>query len=126
MSKTNNSNLITQLSETTVLTGDIHVANDLRVAGKIIGNINCEAHLVILDGAEIEGNILSQSITHNGLITGNIECLGQCVLEPNCKLKGDIKTKSLVINEGATFEGSCQMNPGSSTSKSATSKKGSL
>lgn len=104
-----NNNLITQLSEATTLKGDIEVDNDLRIAGTVIGNIKCNAQLVILDGAKIEGTIETESINVNGYIKGNIKCSGQSVLEPRAQLEGDLITKQLIINEGAIFQGSCVM-----------------
>lgn len=104
-----NNNLITQLSEATTIKGDLDVQNDLRVAGTIEGNIKCSAQIVVLDGARILGTIETESINVNGYVQGNILCNGQAILEPRAQLEGDLTTKQLVINEGATFHGSCSM-----------------
>lgn len=104
-----NNNLITQLSEATIIKGDIDVQNDLRVAGTIEGNIKCSAQIVVLDGARILGTIETESINVNGYVYGNIVCNGQTILEPRAQLEGDLTTKQLVINEGARFHGSCSM-----------------
>lgn len=104
-----NNNLITQLSEATVIKGDIEVNNDLRVAGTVEGNIKCTAQLVILDGAKIIGSIETESININGYIKGNVACKGQSVLESRAQLEGDLTTHQLIINEGALFHGSCNM-----------------
>ena len=104
-----NKNEITQLSETTNIIGNIEVDNDLRIAGTIKGNVSCTGHLIVLKSAKIEGELKASSIHLDGEIHGNVICENQIILEENCKIFGDLKTKQLIINNGAFFEGNCQM-----------------
>ena len=42
-------------------------------------------------------------------MTGNIQSNGQVVLGKKCKLKGDIVYRKLLIEDGAKFEGKCDL-----------------
>ena len=42
-------------------------------------------------------------------MTGNIQSNGQVVLGKKCKLQGDIIYKKLLIEDGAKFEGKCDL-----------------
>ena len=42
-------------------------------------------------------------------MTGNVQSHGQVVLGKQCKLQGDIVYKKLLIEDGAKFEGKCDL-----------------
>lgn len=104
-----NSNQLTHLSEGTTITGEIIVDNDLRIAGKIKGQIKTTAHLIVEPTGVLDGEINAVSATIAGKITGNVTALEKLVLEAKAELSGDITTKQLIIEDGAIFQGNCKM-----------------
>jgi cytoskeletal protein CcmA (bactofilin family) len=50
------------IGPTSEIMGDIHAQN-VRVAGKIIGNINASGNVELANGAEVRGNIKHNAIT---------------------------------------------------------------
>ena len=100
---------LTHLSSTTVIVGDITVENDIRVAGSIKGTISANGHLIVEQSGSLEGEIKTTSATIAGRIKGNILCAERLILESKAQFSGDIKTKQLVIEDGAIFQGSCEM-----------------
>ena len=50
------------IGPTSEIIGDIHAQN-VRVAGKIIGNINASGNVELANGAEVRGNIKHNAIT---------------------------------------------------------------
>ncbi|MCF0215669.1 MAG: polymer-forming cytoskeletal protein [Fibrobacteraceae bacterium] len=110
---------ITQISSTTTFKGDISGNSDVRVAGKVNGSINIEGELIIEKAGFVEGEIKTVSAVIAGSVKGNIDCAEKLVLESSSQFVGNIKTKQLIIQEGATFQGNCQMGTGASAAKPA-------
>ena len=89
---------ITQIGHSVTIKGDISGNSDVRVAGTINGSIS------------IEGEIKTTTAVIAGSVKGNIDCSDKLILESSSQYEGNIKTKRLIIQEGAVFQGNCQMN----------------
>ncbi|MCL4538812.1 MAG: polymer-forming cytoskeletal protein [Bacteroidetes bacterium] len=89
--------------------GKITSSGSLRVDGQVNGDIALSGDLVIGMSGEITGNIDAQAVTVSGKITGNLNVKNKLVLEPKARIKGDIRASKLVIDEGAVFDGKCEM-----------------
>ena len=59
--------------------------------------------------AVVDGNISGSDIRVGGTVLGNIHSNGQVVLGKQCVLKGDIVYRKLLIEDGAQFEGKCDI-----------------
>lgn len=100
---------ITQIGNSVTLKGDISGKSDVRVAGNIVGSVNIEGEIIVERQGYVEGEVKSQTAVIAGTIKGNIECTEKLILESTSKFVGNIKTKQLIIQEGAQFQGNCQM-----------------
>ena len=60
-------------------------------------------------GSGVIGNIIGSDIRVGGNVVGNLLADGQVVLGSNCILKGDIVYRKLLIEDGAQFEGKCDL-----------------
>ena len=100
---------ITQISNTITIKGDIIGKSDVRVAGVVNGSINIDGELIVEKSGHIEGEIKTKSAVIAGSIKGNIDCSEKMILESTSQFVGNIKTKQLIIQEGAVFQGNCQM-----------------
>lgn len=89
--------------------GKITSSGSLRVDGQLNGDVSLTGDLVIGANGEITGNIDAQAVTVGGKITGNINVKNKLVLEGKARIKGDIHASKLVIDEGAIFDGKCEM-----------------
>lgn len=101
---------LTQVGNTVQVNGDIIGKTDLRVAGKVYGNISIDGELILEKYAGIEGDVKCGSAILAGSIKGNVECKGKLYLQDNAQIIGNVKADQLIINEGAVFQGSCEMN----------------
>ncbi len=100
---------ITQIGHSVTIKGDISGKSDVRVAGTINGSISIEGELIIERQGFVEGEIKTNSAVVAGSVKGNIDCSEKLILESNSQFVGNIKTKMLIIQEGAVFQGNCQM-----------------
>ncbi|TAG59479.1 MAG: polymer-forming cytoskeletal protein [Cytophagales bacterium] len=93
----------------TLIKGDINASSNIRIDGKIIGNIFAKSKVVIGESGEIDGNINSNQAEISGFISGDIEVLELVILHASANIKGNIITNKLIIESGAIFNGSCKM-----------------
>ena len=101
---------ITQIGHSVTIKGDISGNSDVRVAGNINGSITIEGELIVERQGFVEGEIKTTTAVIAGSVKGNIDCSDKLVLESTSQYEGNIKTKRLIIQEGAVFQGNCQMN----------------
>lgn len=93
----------------TTITGDIETFGNIRIDGKVVGNIKTKTKLVLGNTSVIEGNVLSQNAEIEGEVKGVVEITELLVLKPSAVVHGDIITNKLIVESGATFNGECKM-----------------
>ncbi|MCK9182403.1 MAG: polymer-forming cytoskeletal protein [Fibrobacteraceae bacterium] len=99
----------TQISRSMNIIGDFSGESDIRIAGKIKGNLVTSGDIVIENTGFLEGTIKTRNATVAGKINGDIECNEKLILEAKSLFVGNIKTKQLIIECGAKFKGNCEM-----------------
>jgi cytoskeletal protein CcmA (bactofilin family) len=100
----------------TTLKGDISSNNDLRIDGNIIGNISCNAKVVVGANGSVQGDINGNQADIVGEVTGNIKVDDLLQLRGDCIVNGNINAGKLQVEPTATFNGQCVMGtPVSST-----------
>ena len=102
----NSSNVI---GKGTLLTGDIETYGNLRIEGKVVGNVKSKSKIALGNGSQIEGNIIAQNADIEGEVKGKLEIGELLVLKSTAIVHGDILTGKLVVEPGAVFNGSCKM-----------------
>lgn len=95
--------------------GNIDTYGNLRVEGRIIGNVRSKSKIAVGQSAVIDGNILAQVAEVEGEVKGSVEVTDVLILKPTCSISGDIIANKLVVEAGAKFDGQCKM--GSAKSK---------
>lgn len=93
----------------TVIDGNINASANIRIDGKVIGNVLAKAKVVIGDGGTVEGNIKCTIAEISGIIFGTMDVQEQVILHATAQVKGDIITNKLIVESGAVFNGSCKM-----------------
>jgi cytoskeletal protein CcmA (bactofilin family) len=102
----NSSNVI---GKGTLLEGNIETYGNIRIEGKVIGNIKSKSKIALGNGSHVEGNITAQNADIEGEVKGRIEIGELLVLKATSVIHGDIATGKLVVEPGAVFNGSCKM-----------------
>lgn len=97
------------IAKGTSIVGDVDAAGNIRIDGKIKGNIKCKSKVVTGKGSVIDGNIYAQNAEVEGDITGIVEVSEILILKPTAVVQGDIKTGKLIVENGARFNGTCRM-----------------
>ncbi len=102
----NSSNII---GKGTQVEGNVITGGNLRVEGKVKGSIQTKAKVVLGETSMIEGDIMAQNAEVGGEVRGTIRVSGLLNLKPTALVHGDIVTSKLIFEEGAKFNGKCNM-----------------
>jgi len=100
----------TQIGRSVQVNGNIAGKTDLRIAGKVNGNISIDGELILEKYASIEGDVKCGAAILAGIVKGNVDCKKKLFLQDNAKIIGNVKAQQLIINEGAILQGNCDMN----------------
>ncbi len=120
---TNSSNVI---GKGTVLEGNIETSGNIRIEGRIIGNIKSKSKVALGSSSLIDGNVAAQNADVEGTVKGRVEIADLLVLKATGTVQGDISTGKLVVEPGAVFNGTCKMGAAVKDIKSAENASTSL
>ena len=93
----------------TEINGDIVCKGDIRIDGKLVGNLKSEGKVVVGENGIVEGNINCAYATISGGVKVNITVEELLTLKSTSNLVGEIVANKLQIEPGANFSGSCKM-----------------
>lgn len=99
----------TLISTGTIFKGDITSESNVRIDGKIAGNVQCNAKIVVGPDGVIEGDVHASEADIVGKVTGNIYIKELLQLKNNCTINGNISAGKLQIEPSAVFNGNCKM-----------------
>jgi cytoskeletal protein CcmA (bactofilin family) len=91
------------------LHGELRFDASFRVDGKLTGSVESQGDLIVGESGEIDGEIQVGQVFISGTVRGRIRAAKKVQIAPSGKLFAEIDTPALVIEDGATFEGSCAM-----------------
>lgn len=97
--------------------GKLSFTGMVRLDGNFSGEIFSEGQLIIGEEACIKAEINVDNVVICGEVEGNVHAKSRVELRSPGRLTGDIKTDVLVIEEGVTFDGTCQMSSGRAQKK---------
>ncbi len=106
----NEQEISTIIGEGYVFTGELQGSSVIRIEGKIIGNVNVDAGVVLGEKGFIEGNIKSQSVIIYGTVNGDVKST-HLEIKKTGHVNGEITTDSLEIELGAQYNGKLNMQP---------------
>jgi cytoskeletal protein CcmA (bactofilin family) len=101
--------VLNTIARGTVLEGKIITKGDIRIEGKVIGTVTCDAKLVIGENGSVEGIVDARNAYIAGTVKGQVIVRDLLQLQEKGNIHGDIYTQKLSVQIGATFTGNCRM-----------------
>ncbi|MGI8927104.1 MAG: bactofilin family protein [Tepidiformaceae bacterium] len=92
--------------------GRFETDQDLRVEGTISGEIVCRGRCTIERDATAKARVQARDAWVKGRVEGDIVCTGKLVLAGTAIVTGTFKSVTLVIEEGASVNGTVETVPG--------------
>lgn len=108
---------INMIGEGTVVEGTLKAQSDIRIRGSVIGKIRVEGKAIIAQEGEVNGDLIATNADISGSVQGLIQVSETLVLKSTARINADIKTARLVVEEGAEFDGKCEMGQMSSVKR---------
>lgn len=102
-------NLSNVIGKGSTLTGDFEAYGNIRIEGKVIGNIYSKSKVVLGNGSYVEGNITAQNAEIEGEVKGKLEITDMLTLKATAIINGDIQTAKFAVDPGAKFNGQIHM-----------------
>lgn len=94
----------------TTVKGKIRTNDDVRIDGKVEGDINTKTKVIVGEHGKVVGEILANSATISGNIDGSVTTKESITLMKNSQVTGNVSTKNLVVETGAFVNGNIKMN----------------
>lgn len=89
--------------------GDLEFEDTMRIDGRFHGTIHSKNELIIGESATIDGDIHVRRVAISGTVLGKIKADERIEIHRNGRVYSEIETPRLIIEEGAIFQGKCQM-----------------
>jgi cytoskeletal protein CcmA (bactofilin family) len=103
------SNSSNTIGKGTYLEGNIETFGNIRIEGKVTGNIKSKSKVALGPQSHVQGNIIAQNADIEGEVKGKLEIAELLVLKATAIINGDIVTGKMVVEPGAIFNGACKM-----------------
>lgn len=97
------------LGKGTVITGDVDSPGNIRIEGRVNGNVNCKSKVVMGQSGEMTGNMYSQTAEIAGFVKGTLFISDTLILKPSANIEGDIEAGQMTMEPGACFNGSSRI-----------------
>lgn len=118
--------LANEIAKGTEITGNIETFGNIRVDGKVFGDLKTKSKAVFGTSSFLQGNLHAQNAEIEGEVDGTVNVAELLVLKSTAVVKGDIRTNKLVVESGAKFDGTCAMGENMAEIKLGNRDKGKL
>jgi cytoskeletal protein CcmA (bactofilin family) len=105
------------IDKDTEIIGDIKFKENFRIDGIFKWKVISGGGLIIGETGEVEADIEVISISINGRVKGSIKAKERIEIFSKGRVIGSVAAPKLIIEDGAFFQGSCQMEMKSLESK---------
>ena len=109
MDKSKFKNVHTMIGPDATINGPIRLTHGLIIYGKVYGDVITRGSVRIAKDGLVQGDVKGANIRVGGTVIGSVQSEGQVFLKKHCVLKGDISYRKLHIEDGAQFEGQCDL-----------------
>src|ERR1039457_2611071 len=104
------SNEIATIGQSLVVKGELSGSEDLVVDGEVDGSIALHGHtLTVLSNGRVRANIEAGHVILHGRVDGDIHASDRVELLKSASLTGNISTARILIEDGAFFKGTIDM-----------------
>ncbi len=84
------------------IVGSLDSTGLVRVAGKVLGNVNAAGQVLVARGGHVDGDVHAREAVLDGEITGSIVA-ERVEVQASAVIHGDITASRLIIHEGAVL-----------------------
>jgi cytoskeletal protein CcmA (bactofilin family) len=97
------------LDQGTELVGELRFRDTFRVDGRVKGRVVSDNTLIVGETASVEADIDCGVVSIRGSVSGHVTGRQRIELLAGARVQGTLVSPRLVIEEGAFFQGDCDM-----------------
>ena len=97
------------LDRGSIYRGELEFEDTMRIDGRFNGKIISKNELIVGESAVIEAEIHVGRVAISGTVSGKIRADQKIEIHRSGRVYGELDTPALIIEEGATFQGTCSM-----------------
>ena len=98
-----------KIDKSTILKGSINAQTDIRIDGKLEGDVETIGKVIIGKEASVNGKIICTNADIEGSFKGNLTVSGTLTLKTGSNVEGEVHVQKLVVDSGAIFNANCSM-----------------
>ena len=91
--------------------GELTFTGGVRIDGHFEGSIETQGKVLVSEGGELRAEVKATSVTLEGRLVGNLAAQDRVELKASARMEGDVRAAKLLVVEGATFVGRCEVGP---------------
>jgi cytoskeletal protein CcmA (bactofilin family) len=109
MKTTDSNGQYSKIDKNTVLKGSIKAKTDIRIDGKLVGDVETVGRVIIGREASVIGKVLCANADIEGIFKGNLTVSGTLSLKTGSNVEGEVFIQKLIVDSGAIFNANCSM-----------------
>lgn len=102
---------LTVIGADTRIKGEMFFEKSARILGHFEGKITAQGEVQIGNGANCNAAVEAEQIIVDGSVQGPLFARDRLTLTANAQVQGDLTAGTLVVSEGASFVGHCNVGP---------------
>lgn len=100
------------LDQGSELLGELRFRDTFRVDGRVRGKIVSDNTLIVGETGRVEADIDCGVVSIRGFVVGHVHSRQRIELLTDARVQKSLVAPTLVIEDGASFQGDCDMAPG--------------
>lgn len=101
--------------------GEITGSEDLVIRGTVEGTVDLTDHeATVGETGKVKADIKGKTVTINGEVTGDVSGGEKVIISKTGRVRGNIVSPRVMLEDGAVFKGSIDMDPGEAAKKGPT------
>ena len=104
---------VASIGKSVLIRGELSGSEDLFIDGQVEGTIELrEHHLTVGPNGRVQANINAKEVVIQGSVKGNVRAVDRVEIRKSGSLTGDLVAARVVIEDGAFFKGSIDIQKG--------------
>ena len=109
MKGSENNGQYSKIDKNTTLKGNINADSDIRIDGRVEGELITTGKIILGKDAQVKGKIRCANADIEGVFEGELTLSGTLSLKMGSNLQGKVRIQKLIVESGAIFNASCSM-----------------
>lgn len=102
---------MTTIGPSLIITGEMTSQEDVTIHGQVKGQINMkDGALLVAPKGNVDATVQGTRVTIHGTVAGQVAATERIELTNTANVTGTLTTRSVVLQDGATFNGTIEMN----------------